>query len=170
VIISLIKPNYNSINKRLDIHCNVVEVPSSSLNYILDFHLLDTSIIPLENLGFIVLFFLPPTRDKKKEPCFTLILSIQYFILSFFLFVSILMFLFDWSYYRWIQELTCTLVSLVETWTWIKYLVEIISRDRIILVKPHLFSIINANCFCLYVQGIGYQASSLEYATMQELR
>ena len=54
MILSLIKLSYNSINRRLDIHCKSVVVPSSSYNYILDFHLLDASIIPLDSLGFIV--------------------------------------------------------------------------------------------------------------------
>jgi len=56
LIISLIKPRYNSINKRLGINCNDVEVLTSSLNYILDFHLLNASIIPLDTPSFIVLF------------------------------------------------------------------------------------------------------------------
>ena len=80
-----------------------------------------------------------------------------------------LMLLFDWTSYRGIQELTYVFMSLVETRRWIKYLIGIIFRDRIILVKPHYFLTINVDCLCWYVQGIGYQASNFEFATMWEL-
>ena len=63
----------------------IISLIKCSYNYILDFHLLDASIIPLDTQSFIVLFlwvqFLPPRRGND-EPCFALILSIQYSILS----------------------------------------------------------------------------------------